>query len=116
GVGIEAAWRLELPWGVDAIAISRNGSTLAVALADHSIKLLDQKAAVRQTLEGESQVVALAFSPDGQTLISATDDKQLLAWSVGSGDRGKPDSDARGLAARVSPDGAMMASGNAGGF
>src|SRR5262249_38694775 len=115
-VRIEPAWRLELPWGVDAIAISRNGSTLAVALADHSIKLLDQKAAVRQTLEGERQVVALAFSPDGQTLMSATDGKQLLAWSVGSGDRVKLDSDARVRDVRFSPDGALMATANAEGF
>ncbi|MFN2549043.1 MAG: serine/threonine-protein kinase [Myxococcales bacterium] len=115
-VEIDPVWRVELPWGVDAIAISRNGSTIAVALADHSIKLFDQKAAVKQTLEGESKAIALTFSPDGQTLISATDDKQLLAWTVDSGDRVRLDSDARIRDVEFSPDGAVMATATADGF
>ena len=115
-VQIDPVWRMELPWGVDAIALSRSGALIAVALADHSIKLLDPKAQVKQTLEGESKVVALAFSPDGQTLISAGEDKALLAWNLESGDRVKLDSDARVRDVQFSPDGALMATATAEGF
>ncbi|MGZ6143065.1 MAG: WD40 repeat domain-containing serine/threonine protein kinase, partial [Myxococcales bacterium] len=115
-VQIDPLWRLELPWGIDAIAVSRSGALVAAALADHSIKLFDAKARVTQTLEGEAKVIAIAFSPDGQALVSASDDKQLLAWNVASGERVRLDSDARVRDVQFSPDGTLMATATAEGF
>src|SRR5439155_96631 len=83
---IEPIWRIEVPSGIDAIAISRKGDWIAAASGDHSIKLFDPKAQLKRTLDGhEGKIAALAFSPDGSTLLSAGEDRQLLAWSVESG-------------------------------
>ena len=115
-VQIAPVWRMELPWGIDAIAISHNGERIAAALADHSIKLYDPKARVTQSLDGDTKIAALRFSPDGQTLIAATEDKQLFAWTLASGDRTRLDSDARVRDVEFSPDGALMATAAAEGF
>src|SRR5205807_658069 len=88
-VQIDPVWRLELPSGVDALAVSRDGVTIAAGLSDHSIALLDSRGRALRSLEGhEGRLTTLAFSPDGQTLISAGEDRQLLAWNIASGDHG----------------------------
>ena len=42
-VQIDSVWRTQLPTGIDAIAIAKNGAMIAAALGDHSIRLLDAK-------------------------------------------------------------------------
>jgi WD40 repeat protein/serine/threonine protein kinase len=107
---VDPIWRTQLPTGIDAIAVSRNGQLIAAALGDHAIKLLDARGQQQQSLEAhEGKVAALTFSPDGQTLVSAGEDRQLLAWNVASGDHLKLESDARVRDAQFSPDGALLA-------
>jgi len=115
---VDPLFRVELTGGIDAVAVSPKGDRIAAALGDHSIKLLDPKAAVKASLEGhEGKVVALAFSPDGSTLVSAGEDRQLLAWNVESGDRiAKLESDARVLDIAWAPDGNLLATAAAEGF
>jgi WD40 repeat protein len=110
-VQIDPLWRLELPSGVDALGVSRDGSLIAAGLSDHAIALLDKKGRTLRTLEGhEGKLTALVFSPDGQTLISAGEDRQLLAWSAGSGDRlARLESDAHVRDAAFSADGTLLA-------
>ena len=110
-VEIDPAWRVELPGGVDALAVSRAGKIIAVGFADHTIHLFDDTAKPLRTLEGhEAKLTALAFSPDSQVLISASEDKSVIAWSVEAGERvGKLDADVRVRDAAFSPDGALLA-------
>jgi WD40 repeat protein len=115
-VQIDPVWRTQLPTGIDAIAISKNGALIAAALGDHSIRLLDARAQQKHSLEAhEGKLTALSFSPDGQTLVSAGEDRQLLAWSVESGDHVRLDSDARVRDVQFSPDGALLATASADG-
>ena len=108
---VEPLWRLEIPAGVDAVAIAPNGATIAAALSDHTIRLLGAAAQALRTLEGhEGTITALAFSPDGQTLVSASEDRQVLVWSVEAGERvAKLESEAHVRDLAFSADGSQLA-------
>ncbi len=80
-VQIDPVFRIELPGGIDAMAISRKGDLIAAAVGDHSIKLLDAKARLVRSLDGhEGKVAAMTFSPDGSMLVSAGEDR----WQPGA--------------------------------
>jgi WD40 repeat protein/energy-coupling factor transporter ATP-binding protein EcfA2 len=72
--------------GVNSVAFSPDGKTLATGCRDGAVKLWD--AASRQelaTLIGHSASVhAVAFSPDGKTLATACEDKTVRLWDVAS--------------------------------
>ena len=107
---IDPLWRLELPSGVDALAMTRDGSLLAAGLSDHGIALLDSGGRTQRSLEGhEGKITALAFSPDGRTLISAGEDRQLLAWSAAGERLARLTSEARVRDVAFSADGKMLA-------
>jgi len=67
-----------------AAAFSRDGSTLAVACADDTIRLLDVATGrLLGTCTGHKQnIPSVALSPDGKTLASASDDSTLKLWNV----------------------------------
>src|SRR5438105_3236431 len=117
-VQVDPVWRLELPSGVDALGISRDGAVMAAGLSDHTVALLDNKGRTLRSLEGhDGKLTALVFSPDGQTLISAGEDRQLLAWGVSSGDRlARLESDARIRDVAFSADGTLHATAAAEGY
>ncbi|WP_235112848.1 WD40 repeat domain-containing protein [Acaryochloris sp. 'Moss Beach'] len=67
---------------VNALAYSPDGSTLATASSDKTVKLWSKEGSLLTTLEGHTDVVnALAYSPDGSTLATASDDKTVKLWS-----------------------------------
>ncbi|MBP2706257.1 winged helix-turn-helix domain-containing protein [Microbispora sp. RL4-1S] len=73
----------------DAMALSPDGTRIAVGAGGGAIEVWDLRDGSRRTLRGHhEEVVALAFSPDERFLVSSTGgtDKPLV-WDVASGAR-----------------------------
>jgi WD40 repeat protein/actin-like ATPase involved in cell morphogenesis len=100
-------------WGV---AFSRDGSLLASAGLDQTIRLWDTTTGEQngEPLTGHTnEVSSVSFSPDGTLLASASDDGTIRLWDVTSGEqRGEPLTDHTDevTTAQFSPDGTLLAS------
>ena len=70
-----------------ALAVSVDGTLLATAGEDRSIKIWDLASAkLLRTLVGHEETIdALAFSPDGVTLVSSSDDRTVRTWRASTG-------------------------------
>ncbi|WP_235112846.1 WD40 repeat domain-containing protein [Acaryochloris sp. 'Moss Beach'] len=67
---------------VRALAYSPDGSTLATASDNNTVKLWSKEGSLLTTLEGHTDWVrALAYSPDGSTLATASSDNTVKLWS-----------------------------------
>jgi eukaryotic-like serine/threonine-protein kinase len=69
---------------ITSVAFSPDGSTLATASMDYSIRLWNFETRQRAaTLQGHlAEVWTLAFSPDGQTLLSGAKDGGVKLWHL----------------------------------
>ena len=98
-----------------AIAMSPDGSRLAIGQRSGSIDIIDT--ATRQriaSLRGHRRgVEAVDFSPNGQQLASVSDDGKLLLWSLGKDPSNRDIWDSSDVlwGVRFSPTGSMLASG-----
>ncbi|MCU0443313.1 MAG: WD40 repeat domain-containing protein [Microscillaceae bacterium] len=64
-------------------AFSPDGTLIATASADHSIKLWSNEAQYKYTLNGHTAAVnSVAFSPDNRYLLSASDDHTAKIWTA----------------------------------
>lgn len=104
--------------GVDSIAFSPDGKTVAGGDANGTVKLWDAATGnLKQTLTGNIAVYAVAFSPDGKTIVSGGDKNTIRLWDPASGTLKQTLSGHTDvlLALVFSSDGKMLASGSANG-
>ena len=76
------------PTEIVALALSRDGQTIAANGPDGAIRLWQRATgALARTLTGHSATVqALAFTPDGQRLVSGGWDQRIRYWHLPTGD------------------------------
>jgi WD40 repeat protein len=73
---------------VEALAVAPDGSWLASASNDRTVRVWDPATGTpRHTLTGHTDTVsALAVAPDGSWLASASNDRTVRVWTPGSGE------------------------------
>ncbi|MBI4510759.1 MAG: protein kinase [Deltaproteobacteria bacterium] len=97
-----------------SVAVSPDGSSIASASADRTVRLWDEKTAKSRVLGvHDGEVNSVAFSPDGALLASAGDDRVIRLWDVRTGSARVLGGHESGVAAvAFSPDGKTLASGS----
>src|ERR1700730_16475575 len=69
---------------IAALALSPNGTTLASASWDHTVRLWPLAGGAARVLEGHTQNVnGVAFAPDGRSLVSVSYDQTVRIWPLG---------------------------------
>jgi WD40 repeat protein len=83
---------LEHPGGVEAVAFSRDGKTVATTSTNpyedfRSARLWDTATgwSVGQPLSHQGRILIVAFSPDGMTVLTGSDDMTARLWDVATG-------------------------------
>lgn len=97
---------------VVALAVAPNGSTLASASWDHSVRLWSLADGASRVFEGHAQNVnGVAFAPDGGSLVSVGYDRALRIWRLPEGQPETVALPAPLNAVAVAPDGEIVAAG-----
>ncbi len=100
---------------IGGLALSRDGSRLATASEDHTLRIWDSKALKSlRTLNGhEGPVYAVAMSPDGRFVLSGGADKTVRLWDAKSGQEIQKFSEHTDIvrAVALTPDGKYAISG-----
>lgn len=100
---------------VASIAWSRDGHTLAAAMADAAIRISAAKSGETiATLKGHKNgVTSIAWSPDGRTLASGSQDKTVRLWDAAGNLKGTLEGhNAAVLTVAWAPSGNLLASGS----
>lgn len=97
---------------VVALAVAPDGSTLASASWDHSVRLWSLADGAFRVFEGHAQNVnGVAFTPDGRSLVSVGYDRALRIWRLPEGQPETVALPAPLNAVAVAPDGEIVAAG-----
>jgi WD40 repeat protein len=80
---------IELPtdgYHATRVAVSPDGSRIAGAMSDRTVRIWDSEGKLLSVLRGHSDLVMdVAFGPDGRQLASASYDKTLRIWELATG-------------------------------
>jgi WD40 repeat protein len=83
---LKPVWTHRETEGVPAVAFAASGDKLAVAVYNHTAKVLDTATGkVTATLPHPKEVRGVAFSPDGQRLATTCWDRIVRVWDVAAG-------------------------------
>jgi WD40 repeat protein len=85
--GGEPLWRLPTPQVVRALALSRDGRLLALALWSGAVEIRDggTGAVLRSTASQGTFVNALAFDRESRLLLTGSEDSRIRLWDVADG-------------------------------
>jgi cytochrome c len=97
---------------IASLAVSPDGTSLAAASWDHTVRIWSLADGAQRVLEGHSQNVnGVAFTPDGKSLVSVGYDSELRIWRLAGG---TPDVVALASplnAVAIAPDGGIVTGG-----
>lgn len=102
--------------GVNAVAISPDGNTIAGGSVDKTIKIWNLATGeLLETLRDLHEIWAIAYSPDGRTLASSSGDNTIKLWDLGTGTLKATlaGHSSRVLTLAFNHDGSLLASGSA---
>ena len=103
---------MAIPAPVSNLAVSPDGSVLASASWDHTVRLWPLNGGPPRVLEGHAQNVnGVAFTPDGKSVVSAGYDATLRIWPLAGGSPAVHTLPTPLNAVAVAPDGEIVAAG-----
>jgi len=97
--------------GINDLAFSPDGDTLATVADDDTVRLWSLATGVPADIFPADGATQLAFSPDGGTLVTSAFDSTVKLWHAADGSQGRSFPSYKVLSLAFSPDGAAVAAG-----